>query len=103
MKVRTDLSLAALPSGTKRIYRTHRSERAETAWEKRITRQEKQSAIKLGVQAAKRSSAEDEQRAARVESLRAQVRAGTYQIDNRLLAENILFPSEDTRDESARK
>lgn len=100
MKARIDLSLAAVTPGTERIYQTRRSEEVGNAWEKRISRQEKRSAVKLGLQAAKRNSVEQEERAARVELLRAQVQAGTYEVDTRLLAENILFPHEDMRRES---
>ncbi|HET9921374.1 MAG TPA: flagellar biosynthesis anti-sigma factor FlgM [Ktedonobacteraceae bacterium] len=100
MKARTDLSLAVTTRRTKGTRQVQQSEKAVTAWEKRITSQEEPSAVRSGVQAAKRNSAEQSERAARVESLRAQVKAGTYQVDSRLLAEKLLFSDEDTRDEA---
>lgn len=52
-----------------------------------LTRAEKQYTLKPALHAASRFS---EQRAVRVEALRAQIKAGTYQVDSRMLAEKML-------------
>ncbi len=59
----------------------------QVSWQAGLTRAEKQRTIKPALRAATRFS---EQRAARVEELRAQVKAGTYQVDSRALAEKML-------------
>lgn len=92
MKARTDLSLSRTAKGTKGTKGTTAGKNAQgrnaTSWEQRITSLEKQSAVKLGLQAAKRGS---DERTARVEALRAQVKAGTYQMNSHVLAEKILL------------
>ena len=86
MKLSNDLSL----SRTARETTTGKQiqERTETTWKDGIIPSEMQSALKLGLQVAQRVS---EAREARVEALRAQINAGTYQVDSQMLAERMLL------------
>ena len=63
-------------------------ERNSTPWRDRTIPSEMQSALKLGLQVVQRAS---EEREARVETLRAQINAGTYRVDIQMLAERILL------------
>ena len=90
MKVKTHLSLTRTARGT--VFRQEEQERlrkqGSTFWQARLTRAEKRRVIKPTLPgAANRFAA---QRAARVEALRAQVRAGTYEVDSSGLAREIL-------------
>ncbi len=71
--------------------RQHEPEQARPggafSWEGRIAFSENQSALERGIRASRRPSQE---RLARIEELRAQVRSGTYLVDSRVLAEKML-------------
>ncbi len=57
------------------------------SWIDWIAHSERQSMIRRGIRAAQLCS---EERAARIEQLKAQIQAGTYTIDSRFLAERLL-------------
>jgi flagellar biosynthesis anti-sigma factor FlgM len=57
------------------------------SWSKQVTGAEDQAAIKRGLRTSRQWS---EDRAARVEALRAQVRAGTYVVDSAAVARKML-------------
>ncbi|HLI07774.1 MAG TPA: flagellar biosynthesis anti-sigma factor FlgM [Ktedonobacteraceae bacterium] len=90
MKVKTHLSLAQTAREAMRGQAVQERTRKQgrTPWKVRPTRAEKQRTIKPALYAACRVP---EQRAAHVEVLRAQVKAGTYRLDSRALAEKMML------------
>jgi anti-sigma28 factor (negative regulator of flagellin synthesis) len=94
VKAKTYLSLTQTAQGAmcrKEAQERERKRKLSAASSRnRMASAEIQRVIKLGLQTSSRFS---EQRAAHVEALRVQVKAGTYQIDSWTLAEKILLPT----------
>jgi flagellar biosynthesis anti-sigma factor FlgM len=90
VKANTRLSLTQTARGamSRQAAQERGRKQGRTSWKAGLTRAEKQRTIKPALHAARRVS---EQRAARVEALRAQVKAGTYQVDSRALAEKMML------------
>lgn len=96
-----------MKTGTRHLVRTKKRVRLEgalsgshiTSWIDWMTQSEDQSMIRRGVHAAQLCS---EQRAMRVEELRARVQACTYTIDSRVLAERLLKNETHLTDEQER-
>src|SRR2546421_9402986 len=70
-----------------RSKRSGRQDAKTTSWNNHFATPEKQAMVMRGMQTAERWS---EARAARVEELRAQVKAGTYKVDSSAIAESML-------------
>lgn len=70
-----------------------------TPWLDWIAHSERQSMMRRGMRAAQLSS---EARAARIEQLQAQVQAGTYTVNSRVLAERLLKNATHLMDEQER-
>src|SRR5690348_797899 len=84
--IETDL----LGGKVKKSLRSKRSGRqgaSSASWKNHFATPEKQAMVIRGLQTAERWS---ETRAARVEELRAQIKAGTYKVDSRAIAESML-------------
>ena len=84
--IKTDL----LGGKVKKSLRSKRSGQQDARtlpWNNHFATPEKQAMLIRGLQTAERWS---ETRAARVEELRAQIKAGTYKVDSRAIAESML-------------
>jgi flagellar biosynthesis anti-sigma factor FlgM len=94
VKAKTYLSLAQTAQGplSRRGARErgHRQDQVPWKTRTRVKRAEKQRLIKPALETADRFSA---QRTARVETLRTQVRSGTYTVDSHALAEKMIHSS----------
>jgi len=86
----------SLKIGTRHLARTKKRVRTVedalpdsqiTSWLDWIAHSERQSMLRRGMRAAQLSS---EERAARIEQLKAQVQTGTYTVNSRVLAERLL-------------
>ena len=91
MQLDVDTVEADLLGGkVKKSLRSKRSGRQDArtlSWNNHFATPEKQATVIRGLQTAERWS---EARAARVEELRAQIKAGTYKVDSRAIAESLL-------------
>ncbi|HLG60521.1 MAG TPA: flagellar biosynthesis anti-sigma factor FlgM [Ktedonosporobacter sp.] len=94
--------------GTRHLIRTKKQVRTVedalpdsqiTPWLDWIAHSERQSMMRRGMRAAQLGS---EERAARIEQLQAQVQAGTYTINSRVLAERLLTNETHLMDEQER-
>src|SRR5690242_20791155 len=97
-----------MKTGTRHLVRTKKRVRMVegalpgsriASWIDWLVHSENQAMIRRGMQAAQLCS---EQRAARVEELRAQVQAGAYTVNSRVLAERLLKNETHLTDEQER-
>ena len=84
----TSTQLSIVRTGLKaQSGRQAHGERCEPSWSKSVTNVHDREAIKRGLRVSRQWS---DDRAARVEALKAQVQAGTYVVDNAAVARNML-------------